>query len=317
MIDYTQGGQFQFRVGKVISVDDPEKTGRAQIQVYPELASIPDADCPWAFPLFGGLNDNSHYLPPVGSIVPVYFELPYMRETFFLPTVIGNPKQDRFQLWVDTYKDKIQDMTEAPEAATFVSETYADGVTRFDDTANGQHGIYHPASEAYVMFDKDGKLIIELSKQPLTIQNKDKDMTMTFDPASGDIATVTKGNVSTEAKKDQSLKYEGNWVVEVKGDTTIKTTGKTNIESTGDLSIVSKGKANLESTGDLTVTSKASATINANAGATVKSSAKVVIDAPILDCSKVKMSQGSIPPKGAGVLMGLPMCCCSGAPLTA
>jgi hypothetical protein len=38
------------RESQVISTTDPEKLGRVQLKVYPELAEIPDADCPWCFP---------------------------------------------------------------------------------------------------------------------------------------------------------------------------------------------------------------------------------------------------------------------------
>jgi molybdopterin molybdotransferase len=42
------------REAKVINTTDPEKLGRIQLKVYPELAEIPDADCPWCFPQSDG-----------------------------------------------------------------------------------------------------------------------------------------------------------------------------------------------------------------------------------------------------------------------
>jgi hypothetical protein len=51
------------RESKVINTTDPEELGRIQLKVYPELAEIPDADCPWAFPASGGIHGQSFGLP--------------------------------------------------------------------------------------------------------------------------------------------------------------------------------------------------------------------------------------------------------------
>lgn len=67
-----------FFTGIVLDNIDPEKLGRCKIRVYGvfEDENIPITDLPWAFPDFNfiGSNLGSFVVPPVNTIVKVYFE---------------------------------------------------------------------------------------------------------------------------------------------------------------------------------------------------------------------------------------------------
>jgi hypothetical protein len=57
------------REAKVLDTTDPEELGRIQLKVYPELAEIPDADCPWCFPQTGGIHGKSFGVPLKGQLI--------------------------------------------------------------------------------------------------------------------------------------------------------------------------------------------------------------------------------------------------------
>lgn len=62
--------------GKVVDNNDPDKIGRCKIKVFGIYSNIPDTDLPWAVPDFNfvGSKVGSFVVPPVDTIVNVYFE---------------------------------------------------------------------------------------------------------------------------------------------------------------------------------------------------------------------------------------------------
>jgi hypothetical protein len=299
------------REAHVVSASDPEKLGRIQLKVYPELAEIPDADCPWCFPHTGGVHGKSFGVPLVGQLITCVVWNRYWNEITFLPFNITKPTEHLFDKWKENQKPKITDMADDPEEEHFVVEEYEDGFTEFHDTKNNQHGFLHP-KETYVTINKDGDIFMQSIKK-LTFHNKDSDLMLEADSESRDITFKTKGGLDSTIDKDvkrtykaketvevtgdTSFNYKANWKVTISGNTEIKTTGNTKIESSGTLDIKSSGPCTVEST----------------AMTTVKGSSMVVVDAPILHF-KGQKSNGQVAPSGSGVCCALPICVAAGIP---
>jgi hypothetical protein len=297
------------REARVIDTADPEELGRVQLKVYPELAEIPDADCPWAFPASGGVHGKSFGLPLKDQIITCFCWSKYWNEFSFMPFSVTNPSEHLFAKWKENQRPKITDMKDDPEEEHLVVEEYEDGFTEFHDTKNSQHGFLHPKG-TFAVINKDGDIFM-LSIKKLTFHSKDSDLTLEADSESGDVTFKTKGktdstvekdvietikgNQSSEVTGDASFAYKGNWKIVVTGNTEIKTTGNTKIESSGTLGVKSSGPCAVES----------------SAMTTVKGSSMVVVDAPILHFKGHK-SNGTVVPSGSGVCCALSVCVAAG-----
>jgi hypothetical protein len=301
------------RESKVVSTTDPEELGRIQLKVYPELAEIPDADCPWCFPHTGGVHGKSFGMPLENQLISCIVWSKYWNEITFLPFNITKPTEHLFAKWKEGQKPKVTDMKDDPEEEHFVVDEYEDGFTTFHDTKNNQHGFLHP-KETFITINKDGDVFMQSIKK-LTFHNKDSDLILEADSDSGDVTFKTKGKTDSTIDKDAiktikgkqidevtgdaTFTYKANWKVTVTGNTEIKTTGNTKVESTGTLDIKSSGPCTVEST----------------AMTTVKGSSMVIVDAPILQF-KGQKSNGQVIPSGSGVCCALGVCPAAGIPQT-
>jgi hypothetical protein len=315
------------RESKVINTTDPKSLGRIQLKVYPELAEIPDADCPWCFPFSGGIHGKSFGVPLVDQLVSCVVWNRFWNEITFLPFNITNPTKHLFDKWKEDRKPNITDMANDPEEEHFVVEEFEDGFTAFHDTKNSQHGFLHP-KETFITINKDGDIFIQSIKK-LTFHNKDSDLFLEADSETGDVTFKTKGGMdetvdkdwntlikgtlteeidrdvaqdykakqTTEVTGDATFDYKANWRVTISGNTEIKTTGNTKIESLGTMNVKSSG----------------SCTVESSAMTTVKGSSMVVVDAPILNF-KGNKSMGTVPPSGSGVFCAVPICPSCGIP---
>ncbi len=69
--------EIKFFTGKVENNNDPDKEGKCQIRIYGLFPdAIPNDDLPWALPDFNfiGGTKGSFIVPPIGSVVRVYFD---------------------------------------------------------------------------------------------------------------------------------------------------------------------------------------------------------------------------------------------------
>jgi hypothetical protein len=299
------------RESKIIDVTDPEELGRIQLKVYPELAEIPDADCPWCFPFSGGIHGRSFGVPLKDQLISCIVWSKYWNEITFLPFNITNPTEHLFAKWKSDQKPKIADMKDDPEEEHFVVEEYEDGFTEFHDTKNSQHGILHP-KETYVIINKDGDVFMQSIKK-LTFHNKDSDLMLEADSEKGDVTFKTKGKLDSTVDKDVKRTYKGKEITEVTGDAEFTYKANWKITVTGNTEIKTTGNTKIESTGTMNIKSSGPCTVESSAMTTVKGSSMVVIDAPILNF-KGNKSMGSVPPSGSGVLCALTCCPPCGLP---
>ena len=294
-----------WREAKVINITDPEKLGRIQLKVYPELVDIPDDDCPWCFPHNGGVHGKSFGLPLVDQLISCVVWNRFWNEITFLPFSITKPTEHLFDKWKSDQRPAVADMETDPEEEHLVVDQFEDDFSIFHDTKNNQHGFLHPTG-TYGVINKDGSVFFQSVKK-YTFHNKDSDLFLETDSDTGDITFKTKGKVEKTVKGNVEVTGESDLRVTIKGNTKVETTGNTEIRTVGNTKIESTGKMDIKSSGPCTVESLAMTT--------VKGSSMVIIDAPILKFSGSK-SMGQVVPSGSGVCCALAICPCTGLPQT-
>lgn len=158
------------REAKVLDTTDPEKLGRIQLKVYPELSSILDADCPWCFPHTSGVHNKSFGVPLVGKLITCVVWNRYWNEITFLPFSITKPTEHLFDDWIKNQRPNITDMETEPEEEHLVVDQFENDFTIFHDTKNNQHGFLHP-SGTYIIVNKDGSVVINTNKGYFKVKN--------------------------------------------------------------------------------------------------------------------------------------------------
>ena len=239
------------REAKVINTTDPEKLGRIQLKVYPELSDIPDADCPWCLPHTGGVHGKSFGVPLVGQLISCVVWNRYWNEITFLPFNITKPTEHLYKKWMENQRPVVTDIESDPEEEHLAVEQFEDDFTKFQDTKNSQHGFLHP-KKTFALINKLGDIFIQSIKK-LTFHNLDNSVWKTVDSENGDIELRTKGNVKETVdknvdyltKQDHSEVINGNMTEKVDGD-------RTEIIG-GDYNIIVNGNYNLIVTGNVTI----------------------------------------------------------------
>lgn len=275
-----------FREAIVTSVEDPEKLGRVQLRVLPELSEHKESDLPWCFPESSGIHGKSFGLPQVGQAVSCIIWTKLWCEITYLPMVIRKPKEHPFQDWMDNQRSMIDDMANDPEEKDLVVNQYADNFSEYHDTANNEHGFLHP-SGTYVTIDKDGTAFMKGVKE-LHVHDGDENFEAIIDFTSGNITLTTKGKQEKTVEGDATQTYKGKWSVSVTGDASIESKGAVSIKATSSCKVEASSEVNIKAP-------------------------QCVIDSQILNFKGTK-SQGTVPPSGSGVLCAVPACICSGAP---
>jgi hypothetical protein len=265
-----------WREAKVIDTTDPEKLGRIQLKVYPELSEIPDGDCPWCFPHTGGVHGKSFGVPLVDQLITCVVWNKYWNEITFLPFNITNPTEHLFDDWKKNQKPKIVDMADDPEEEHMVVEEYEDGFTEFHDTKNNQHGFLHP-KETFFTINKEGNVFFQSIKH-FTFHNKDSDLIVKADSETGDVYFETMGNYEDDIKKNSTLHVEGEQKETVDKAVTETYKDKQTTEVTGDVTQTYKAKQTTEVTGDVSMTGKANWKVSITGNTEIKTKGNTKIE---------------------------------------
>lgn len=207
------------REARVVSVDDPNKLGRIQVKVIPELEDIPDGDCPWAFPLGAGAHGKDFALPSAGAVVYAVVFNRFWCEIAFIPCAIAKPTGHLFADWVNGKKPSITDMAHSPEEATFEAREWDDGFTEYHDSKNKEHGFLHP-SGTFVTIDKDGQVFVQSVKK-INVHDKEGKLAVSLDSGTGDVAVTSKGKVSVSSVGDMGASAQSAMTLE-SPNTTLK-----------------------------------------------------------------------------------------------
>jgi len=142
----------------VINIDDPDKKGKIQVRVLPDLKNVEDNLLPWAIP-YSSLNSTSimsNDLPEVNSIVRVFVREDYQRVYYML-------NQYFYSLFdfnkVDSALSKISTISDK-QYKNIVFRLYIDGGLEFHNNSTGEHGFIHKSGNSIYM-DKDGKILLK------------------------------------------------------------------------------------------------------------------------------------------------------------
>jgi hypothetical protein len=235
------------REAKVINTTDTEKLGRIQLKVYPELAEIPDDDCPWTFPFSGGVHGKSFGVPLVGQLVSCIVFNRYWNEITFLPFNITKPEEHIFDKWMEKQRPKVKDMENDPEEEHLVVDQYEDDFMVFHDTKNNQHGFLHPTGTFFTI-NKDGSIWVQSVKK-YTFHNMESSLFLEADSESGDIELRTKGNTYDTIDKNKEELIKENHTEDVLGNKEENIVG-TALYQSADTDVKSKAPVGINGGGD-------------------------------------------------------------------
>lgn len=186
-----------FRPAKVMSQDDPEKRGRLQLQVLPELSTV-TADLPWADPFSYGTAGKSFHLPPKDSTIWCVIWNKYWTDISYLSEQVAAPTTPPFQDFLDNVAGEI-DTLSSPAYPGLNLDTEEDGFVTFHDIKGQQHGVYHP-SGVFVMIAKNGDVTVRAITK-VTIGDKDAKNSMEVDLSGGTFAVTSANEFSVETKE--------------------------------------------------------------------------------------------------------------------
>lgn len=136
-------------IGKIVNVQDTEQKGMVQVRIYPELVDVPEAELPWATPLF---STNVHKVPPVGSFVRLEISDDW---TSFKYYPIAPFAKSTYPY--DKIKEIIKGRHTYPEPIAMMT---TDKSVLFYDQTTQECGIVH-SSGTKITLDKTGHVKIE------------------------------------------------------------------------------------------------------------------------------------------------------------
>jgi hypothetical protein len=201
------------RESKVINTTDPEELGRIQLKVYPELAEIPDADCPWCLPFTGGIHGKSFSVPLVNQLISCIVWSRFWNEITFLPFNITSPTEHLFDDFMKNVRPLMKDVPTDPEEEHLVVERYEDDFSEFHDTKNRQHGWVHP-SGAHATINDLGDIFLWLIKL-LTVHNGDDTIILKVNPEDQSVSFYQKGKLESETDDLVSIKIHKTRTTEI------------------------------------------------------------------------------------------------------
>jgi hypothetical protein len=223
------------REAKVINTTDPEKLGRIQLRVYPELSEIsPESDLPWCFPHTGGVHGKSFGVPLVGQLITCIVWSRFWNEISFLPFNITNPTEHLFDDFMKNVRPLMKDVPTDPEEEHLVVERYEDDFSEFHDTKNRQHGWVHP-SGAHATINNLGDIFLWLIKL-LTVHNGDDTIILKVNPEDQSVSFYQKGKLESETDDSVNIKIHKTYDLKVDGNVTKKFNANETTEVTGNSS---------------------------------------------------------------------------------
>lgn len=134
----------------VISNEDPDRTGKVQIRIEPELTDVPENDLPWAVPFISEASSSTvqKQVLVVGSVVWVLVD-PLWQRFYYL----GNKYFE-----AHFYFSQVQSSLSALNVDTTYKDLkftlFEDGSLSFQNVSTGDCGCVH-VTGSYVLINKD------------------------------------------------------------------------------------------------------------------------------------------------------------------
>ncbi len=171
------------KIGKVTDNNDPDKLGRIQVLVIPELQDISESDLPWAKPIYNSTNGTPtdelryHNIPDVGSYVRLkisedWTSFYYSQESLYFSSLYDY--EDLYSQISDVIEDIGDNEYPQPQM-----QKDTDGFIQFHNTETGERGFIFPSGTALHIIDstinligENGlKTIIDTSSNLITIES--------------------------------------------------------------------------------------------------------------------------------------------------
>lgn len=172
--------RLRFYTGRIEDNNDPDKLGRCRIRVFGQFGDeIPTSDLPWANPdfTFIGSNLGSFVVPPIDTLVKVYFEQDDVYRPMYTTKVV-----DRNNL--SSEKDE-----DYPSTMVLFESDLGD---YFKINTSTGESTYRHASGVILTINKEGEITLdssrtEVGKYVLNVK--------------GNVEISSDGDVSVEAPK--------------------------------------------------------------------------------------------------------------------
>jgi hypothetical protein len=188
------------RYGKVLDNNDPDKTGKIQVKIYPELENLSDSDQPWAKPSLlnpSGLSLEElqkHEVPEIDSLVEVEVSEDWVTFYYTIKSPYFEAVYD-YDTLLSEISDVIEDLGEQTYPQPRMYKT-ADGNITFHNTETGEKGSIFPSGTFIHISDtgnvtvKNGELLfsVNVDENKVFIQGMDS---IEFGEAADSLALFT------------------------------------------------------------------------------------------------------------------------------
>jgi len=243
-----------FYRGIVVNNNDPKKSGRIQIRVYPMFEGVDDRDLPWAIfadPQMGGYsNVGGVNIPLVNSHVFLFFENGDFRFPVYFA---GAPSIENNNPDIPTLSRKTDiEVTNINEARSTSVPTANGGA--FSEPVSAYAAVY-PNNRVYrsekgilvELDDTDGKVRIHIYHPSGTREEIDNSGNK-VEHVVATKTTVIAGNDNNEVKGNQNITVRSNHKLKIEGQGDVEITGKRNIVVGGDSDLTVSGNVNVTAT---------------------------------------------------------------------
>ena len=257
----------KFWLGRVEDINDPERAGKVQVQIYnffelPPNGGTQKEDLPWCIPLLpttspsiNGIGDTPQFV--VGSRVMGFFVDGSNHGLISKPYILGTmpiaPDENRNSIsFLARGKDTVDEQKVSPVVPdpsfkaeyplNRVIQSRKGHIIEMDDTdGNERIRIRHGTNNAYVEIAPSGAITISTSNNVIVA-------------AGGNADIHSRGDMMIKADGNLNISSEQNVEITARGDFTVAAAGRiTNYSATG-ISHASASDVTIEGPGGLGVT---------------------------------------------------------------
>ena len=160
----------RIREAIVVNNNDPDKTGKVQIRILPEMIDLPTGNLPWCaiYSSDCGFSSSNgkHVVLENNSLIRVLIEDEHFKKIRYI-------SDDYVEgLYFYSESEGLTAITEL-SSQTYPQPTfhlYKDGTIEFNNSETGEHGTLFK-SGAYMLHDSDGNIIVNSNTGKLKLYN--------------------------------------------------------------------------------------------------------------------------------------------------
>lgn len=226
-MDMFVGGQFEWFMGVVEDINDPEKLNRVRVRCFgyhtDDLGKVKTTDLPWATVMMPttsasveGFGSN-HCLLSGSWVIGFFRDGPSAQDPVVLGSVASQTTEERStnKGFSGEYGNSVgidlPEETQSSYPQNYVTKTYGGHLVEYDNTPGEERiNIQHTTGTTFNI-DKDGTTTVDTLSHQLVMNNPDETITLTHSSGTT-IHIANNGTVSIDASND---------IVNIDGNTTI------------------------------------------------------------------------------------------------